>query len=1188
MHRCRSVKTFMNSPLKLLVIEGAPADFMSLERHLRLHGLEAEFLRVDSDANLTDTLANKWDAALLDYAVPGMDFRDTLQRIRAHSPDLPVILVSGSIGEETAVDLMRLGIGDFVLKDNLNRLLPAILRCVEEAEGRRSRSAAEATLRENQTAALEAQRRARLAALNLVEDALAARAAAEAANAQLQESEAKYRLLAESASECIFLLNPNGTFKYLSPACARIFGRAAEEFQADPGLMLDIIHPEDRAAYRQHLDCAEPDEMELEFRILHTDGGIRWIGHHCKPIQDQNGEFLGRRGVNRDITVRMQTEQELRDSEERFRIATENIRDAFILINDEDGKVVLWNPAAAALFGYSKDEALGQPIHKLIAPPRFQEEAKAGLAHFAKTGEGPVIARTLELPARHRDGKEFLVELSLSATQLGGRWHAAGVIRDITERKQTEDQLRKLAQVVEQSPESIVITDRDGRIEYVNEVFLRNSGYSREEVIGQNPRILNSGRTPPETYRAFWDAMVRGETWKGEFINKRKDGSEYVEFAIITPIRQADGIISHYAAVKEDITDRKRIGEELDHHRHHLEELVASRTAELEAARTAADAANQAKSSFLANMSHEIRTPMNAIIGLTYLLRQSGLTTEQRERLDKIDIAAEHLLAIINDILDLSKIDAGRLELEQTDFALSAVLDHIRSLIADKAKAKGLSVEIDSNNVPPWLRGDPTRLRQALLNYASNAIKFTKAGSICLRAKLLLENDTGLLIRFEVQDTGIGIAAEKVPMLFDAFVQADASITRQYGGTGLGLAITHNLANMMGGEAGVDSTLNQGSTFWFTAWLQRGRGVRPTESHAEKPVDAESVLRRNYAGARILLAEDNPINREVALELLHGVGLAVDTAENGHIALQKVCSNTYDVVLMDVQMPEMDGLAATRALRARPNFALLPILAMTANAFDADRYACLAAGMNDFVAKPVNPDELYATVLRWLAVGDHRHLPADLAKPLTTQSNSQAPTPTVPIKLHGVDTAAGLAVVRGNVSKYRQLLRVFAESHREDMKRVQELLADDNALEAHRLTHNLKGVAATLGARTVSELATRLDNALRQDSSLAERTELAKLCDIDLRQLAEAILDLPDEISASDEAGGDITPERQQQILTELENLLAENNARASNLVKESANLLRAKLGDRYPGFTRQIDVFDYEAALETLRDVKN
>ncbi|MBK8119239.1 MAG: PAS domain S-box protein [Sulfuritalea sp.] len=355
-----------------------------------------------------------------------------------------------------------------------------------------------------------------------------------------------------------------------------------------------------------------------------------------------------------------------------------------------------------------------------------------------------------------------------------------GVGRDITRSRQNEMELRKLARAVEQSPESIEITDAETRIEYVNDAFLDTTGYRRDEVIGRNPRLLQSGKTPRETYVAMWAALGQGQPWKGEFVNRRKDGSEYIEFAIITPLRQPDGRISHYVAVKEDITEKKRLGQELDAHRHHLQELVEQRTAELNEARTRADAANKAKSAFLANMSHEIRTPLNAIIGLSHLLLRGGGAAETlAARLGKIDSAAQHLLAIVTDILDLSKIEAGRMQLEFTDFHLSVILDNVASILGQAAQDKSLTISIDRDKVPLWLRGDPTRLRQALLNYAGNAVKFTEKGSVALRARLIERQGDELLVRFEVADTGIGIAPDQMARLFQPFEQGDASITRR-------------------------------------------------------------------------------------------------------------------------------------------------------------------------------------------------------------------------------------------------------------------------------------------------------------------------------------------------------------------------------------------------------------------------
>lgn len=1180
----------MSAPLRILVIEDIPFDFLLLKQHLHLHAQVAECRLVGSYPELDDALQNEWDIVLSDYNVPGMDFRATLQRIHALHPDLPIILVSGSIGEETALELLRLGISDFVLKDNITRLPLVIRRALDEAYDRYARLTAEATLHESRATALEEQRQARLAALNLMEDAIAERNRAEAANAALRESEAKYRLLAENAADCIFWIGPDECFKYVSPACEQMSGYTPEEFIADPGLMTNIIHPDDRAAYRQHLeDNVNTDQGELEFRILHRDGSMRWIDHHCKPTHSEQGEYLGRNGVNRDISARKQTELALRKSKDLLQSILENIP-VRVFWKDLDSRFLGCNTPFAKDAGRSgADEMTGKSDFEMGWKDRAELYRADDKAVMESNAPKLDFEELLTMP----DGSTIWLHTSKVPLHDENN-HVIGMLGiylDITVRKQAEEQLRKLAQAVEQSPESIIITNLDGDIEYVNEAFTRNSGYLREEIIGQNPRALTSGKTTPETFAALWDTITQGRTWKGEFINNRKDGSEYVDFAIITPIRQQDGNISHYVAVQEDITEKKRIGKELEQHRHHLEELVARRTAELEAARTSADAANQAKSAFLANMSHEIRTPMNAIIGLTFLLSHSTLNPEQVERLDKIDSAAQHLLSIINDILDLSKIEAGRLELEHIDFALGAVLDHIRSLIADQARSKGLSIETDGDSVPLWLRGDPTRLRQAMLNYAGNAVKFTERGMIRLSAKLLEENDEDLLVRFAVQDTGIGIAADLLPTLFESFAQADISTTRKYGGTGLGLAITRRLAAIMGGEAGVESALGLGSTFWFTVRLQRGHGVMPTEIR-QKPADAELMLRRNHAGARLLLAEDNPINREVALELLHGVGLSVDTAENGRIALEKIRNNTYDLVLMDVQMPDMDGLAVTKAIRSQPDYAPLPILAMTANAFDEDRHRCLAAGMDDFVAKPVIPEALYTTLLRWLSRTDRSCPPADSPiRPVAPISDiTPTPPPDVPkqrLTIPGLEAAPSLAAVRGDMAKYRRLLQMFADSHSGDMKRVQELLADGNTEQAQRLTHDLKGVAATLGARRVAELVSRLDTSLRRGAGFDECMELARLCDQALAPLVRDILNLPEAgLAPIALPGSHIDPKRSKQILSELEILLVEDNALANRLARESAELLRAQLGSRYADFTRQIDLFDYESALATLREM--
>jgi signal transduction histidine kinase/ActR/RegA family two-component response regulator len=406
----------------------------------------------------------------------------------------------------------------------------------------------------------------------------------------------------------------------------------------------------------------------------------------------------------------------------------------------------------------------------------------------------------------------------------------------------------------------------------------------------------------------------------------------------------------------------------LARHRQHLESLVEERTTALSIAKESAEAANRAKSTFLANMSHELRTPLNAIIGMTAMALRRAEDRQQQEQLVKVEQASKHLLAVISDILDISKIEAERLSLEQTNFHLTEVYTNLRGLIELRASEKGLHLnfEMPAGLAEQALIGDPLRLAQVLLNLSSNAIKFTQQGGITLRVQPIDDHADRMQLCFAVIDTGIGISADVLGRLFKAFEQADNSMTRQYGGTGLGLAISQRLVRLMGGEISVESQPGKGSTFSFTITLPKGNSTPASTSTAEMHA-AEQQLQRHHAGARILLVEDEPINREITLCLLEDTGLAVDIAEDGQQALNLARQKRYELILMDMQMPNMNGLEATQAIRDNSLNRNTPILAMTANVFDEDRKACLAAGMDDFLSKPVSPERLFSSLLHWLS-----------------------------------------------------------------------------------------------------------------------------------------------------------------------------------------------------------------------------
>ncbi len=773
--------------------------------------------------------------------------------------------------------------------------------------------------------------------------------------------------------------------------------------------------------------------------------------------------------------------------------------------------------------------------------------------------------------------QELLLDLTLELS------HALDRLAGQRERAEHEEQLRKLSQAVEQSSEAIVITDLQARIEYVNAAFERITGYRRTEVLGANPRLLQSGKTPPITYKAMWRALSEGRGWKGEFLNRRKDGSEFSAFSIISPLRQADGKVGHFVSVTEDITDRKRVGAELDAYRHRLEDLVASRTADLEGARQQSEAANRAKTAFLANMSHEIRTPMNAILGLTHLLQRNNPTAEQRERLNRIDDSGRHLLSIINDILDLSKIESGHFALEVADFPLSAVLDRVASIVAEGAQAKELSLSVDRDGVPPWLRGDATRLRQALLNYAGNAVKFSEHGGVALRAKLVEQEGDHVLLRFEVEDTGIGIAPEHQARLFQSFEQADVSTTRKFGGTGLGLAITRRIAAAMGGEAGMTSELGVGSTFWFTCRLQVGEPASQAESIPDGLSEVEAAMRELYRSARLLLVEDHPVNREVAVSLLRGAGLSVDEAEDGIEAVKMAQATAYDLILMDVQMPNMNGLDATRAIHALPGRQATPIVAMTANAFDEDRRRCEAAGMCDFVAKPVEPEALFAALVRWLRA---RHR-SDERRPTVTPApmhvdHVKTPLPQPLAKAAGLDTHRGLVAVSGDGEAYTAILRQFTVAHTNDCRQLRAEIGAGDYPAALRRVHTLKGVSGTLGAVHIHQAAVALESALRDGDAEWLTALLDDLSDA-IEALSNAVNQVPGEPPPApmrgDRAKGEL-------VLRQMEVLLAGDDTMASDVYVANRPMLMATYGSQVQQLGTKLAAFDFPAALVVVREL--
>lgn len=1110
---------------RVLFVADNRADIVSLENELLSSGLNARFRCIQGAQEINLCLGEYWDLLVICAVEPGQAVLATVSAVRLQRPLLHVILVSGPVASEVLADCFQAGLSDYISIGNLPRF------------------------RESVRHRLQDEKRIAFPMRGLLE---------------LFESVSK------GSQNAIWGKDLEGRYTFVNEAACQVFGRKAGEIVGKLDSEMFFEPEATRLAAQDRAAIAADGVVNSEECFGGEEGGLE-LCIVRGPVRNSAGSVIGVYGIARSISERRRLESISKAYNSLLELylsrlplhtflsavctTVENLLPGcwVAIMTSVDNGHGLVKASAPTLSSRFPALVGGAPvIVGESGPPcgaaasRMQEvlieNSADTLASFDVSGgcihsvfskpvfEGvrnllgsidPDPVRPSGLGACHcssqvqEASRKLLGTLDIYSSrplQLNTCFrrivhmaaHMAGIA---LERDAEEREAQKFHLAVDQSPNAILITNVKAEIEYVNEAFVRSTGYSLEEVRGKNPRILQSGMTPSENYLALWDALRQGRSWVGEFINKSKDGRLITEQENFCPIRQSDGEVSHYLCIKEDITEKKHNAQELYRYRDHLEELVLEQTQELTAAKEAAEASGRSKATFLANMSHEIRTPLNAIVGLTHLLQRQDPKADQVVKLDRIAGAADHLLSVINDILDISKIDSGRLQLEERSFELEGLMCQVSSLIIDRASEKSLELIVNASDLPPSVIGDSTRLGQALLNYLSNAIKFTEQGTVELRGYVVSEEPDFLTARFEVEDTGIGIPGEQLGLLFEAFRQADGSVTRKYGGTGLGLAISKNIAHLMGGDVGVKSELGKGSTFWLSARFRKETTVAPMPiidsplkdiralvvddvpltrmvllkqlhgfgvacDHAgsgyegiekilaaekagtpyqllladlympgmdgiammmqlkelglgslpesvlvtsasdielldsakragfianlAKPVssssllnfllstfgslapgplvmvslleeEAKAALRRDFWQARILVVEDEPINQMVAEAILEEAGLSVDFGNNGQEALDKVATQHYDLVLMDMQMPVLDGLEATRKIRDVISLQALPIIAMTANAFNEDMERCYRAGMDDFLSKPVTPDRLYAKLLDWLS-----------------------------------------------------------------------------------------------------------------------------------------------------------------------------------------------------------------------------
>ncbi|MEY3288343.1 MAG: hypothetical protein RLZZ419_585 [Pseudomonadota bacterium] len=867
-------------------------------------------------------------------------------------------------------------------------------------------------------------------------------------------------------------LSPQGDCLEINQYFCEFIGYSHAEVLSLP--YLQLLHPDyHRINNEKFAQClsGEISDFILENQYQHKLGELLWGKLTVKLIRTEAGKPDYFIKMIEDITGRKITEQALHKAE-ALKNAIVNSSTFSSIATDAKGVIQIFNRGAENMLGYKAGEVLdlltpadfSDPKELLNRAMALSEEQSAfitpgfeALSYKASRD----IEDIYELTYIRKNGSRFPAVVSITALRDdddgGGEIIGYLLIAiDNTVKKQAEDTIRRLSLAVEQSPNSVTITNHNGTIEYINAALIKTSGYRSDELIGQHHRILSSGKTSEAVYKEMRETLNRGEAWRGEFINKSKSGVEYIVLTWISPIRQPDGSVSHYLELTEDITERK-----------HNEAIIVL-------AKERAEALAKSKSQFLANMSHEIRTPMNAIIGLSQLALNKNFSPEAVDYLDKIHRASTSLLVILNDILDLSKLEVGRIAIEQENFDLVGIVNTLHSLFDAAAKEKDLAFTIVlAPDVPLGLIGDAPRLQQVLINLLGNAIKFTVHGSISLTITLQQLDQSQARLLFAVADTGIGLSIQDQEKLFKPFSQVDDSITRRFGGSGLGLAISHNLLQLMGSEFTLDSTPGLGSCFSFELVIAVLSLTSPykLESSTGSLASTLNDFNQLLTGSRILVAEDNHFNQQVVIEFLGLSGISVEIANNGQEALTLLLEQgTFDAVLMDMHMPVMDGFEATRQIRNQPRFATLPVIALSAGVTQEEQEECLASGINDFISKPINPVKLLSTLAQWIKP-DNTGI-----EDLTEEAVAAPAIDTLP----DFDQKNLLIMLGNNQELATRLLLNFKDSMQNLPTELTELINAGSLVTAREKVHSLKGAAGNFGAVRLHAAAEILEAELKK------------------------------------------------------------------------------------------------------------